>query len=383
MGRIEVRQIPKELHPAGESLLKIFYGPEEPPKDYIWVKGEDDCWLWNGKKWVPYEFEYIKDKGCNQKDSCYVTDEEMAAKFAKFKEDVLAAVLRMNKTQDATNIADIRNQIAQLNVIIHQLEEFENYYTKDQVDEKTTALTNITTALNNSINGLSRRLIGLETNLSDILPTIVRLNAIDHTQFITARDVSEVDPGDYTIDILDGYATEDYVDRAIARVVGTAPQALDTLKELGDALGNDADFAATITTALANKADKSEIPEEYDDTELVGRIETLENNPITDPSIITRIETLEDRPIADQTLTTRVQALENKPFDQYLTNEDGLVISTSLNDLNTRVNNVQSQVDNLPLDQYLTETDELVIASGMNNLNDRVSRLEIESESSN
>lgn len=359
MGKIEVRQIPKELHPAGESLLKIFYGKEEPPKDYIWVKGEDDCWLWNGKKWVPYEFEYIKDKGCNQKDSCYVTDEEMAAKFAKFKEDVLAAVLRMNKTQDATNIADIRDQLAQLNVIIHQLEEFENYYTKAEidenyynksaVDEKTGSLTSLTNALNNSVNGLSRRIIGLETNLSDTLATVARLNAIDHSQFITARDVSDEYDFDPTIDILDGYATEDYVDRAIARVVGTAPEALDTLKELGDALGNDADFATTITTALANKADKSEIPEGYDDSALVARIETLENSPATDPNIITRIETL-----------------ENKPFDEYLDGDDALAISADINNVNTKVDNLSD----------LVEEDELVIATALNDLNDRVSTLE-------
>lgn len=292
----------------------------------------------------------------------------MAVKFDKFKKDVLAAVLKMNQTQDATNIADIRAQLAELNVIIHQLEEFENYYTKEEIDNKTSALTNLTTALNNSVSGLSSRIAGLETNFSDALSTIARLNAIDHSQFITARDISELDPEEYSFDLLEGYATEEYVDRAISRVVGTAPAALDTLKELSDALGSDANFAATVTTALANKADRSEIPEEYDDTELVSRIETLENSPTTDPSIVTRIETL-----------------EGKPFDEYLTNEDGFVISTSLNDLNTRVNNIQTDVNNiqtdvnnLPLDQYLTEEDELAIASSINDLNNRVSTLENE-----
>ena len=50
MGKIEVIQIPKELHPAGEGLLKIMHGPEEPPKSYIWAKGEDEYYIWNGKK---------------------------------------------------------------------------------------------------------------------------------------------------------------------------------------------------------------------------------------------------------------------------------------------------------------------------------------------
>lgn len=46
------------------------------------------------------------------------------------------------------------------------------------------------------------------------------------------------------------------VDAAVSALLGDAPvAALDTLKELGDALGNDANFAATMTTALAGKLD--------------------------------------------------------------------------------------------------------------------------------
>ncbi len=47
-----------------------------------------------------------------------------------------------------------------------------------------------------------------------------------------------------------------YIDKAINQVVNGSPAALDTLKELSDALGNDPNFAATITANLANKVDK-------------------------------------------------------------------------------------------------------------------------------
>lgn len=46
---------------------------------------------------------------------------------------------------------------------------------------------------------------------------------------------------------------------AIEAVVGAAPDALDTLKELADALGNDANFASTITTALAAKLNSADL----------------------------------------------------------------------------------------------------------------------------
>ncbi|RRS09133.1 hypothetical protein EAG18_08410 [Pseudoalteromonas sp. J010] len=48
-------------------------------------------------------------------------------------------------------------------------------------------------------------------------------------------------------------ASISYVDSKVSDLINSAPEALDTLKELADALGNDADFAATVTTALTTQ----------------------------------------------------------------------------------------------------------------------------------
>lgn len=47
-----------------------------------------------------------------------------------------------------------------------------------------------------------------------------------------------------------GFATEADVNDALEKLIGAAPEALDTLKELAAALGNDPDFAGTITVRL-------------------------------------------------------------------------------------------------------------------------------------
>jgi hypothetical protein len=49
-------------------------------------------------------------------------------------------------------------------------------------------------------------------------------------------------------------ASTAFVQAAIAALIGGSPAALDTLKELADALGDDANYAATVTNALAGKA---------------------------------------------------------------------------------------------------------------------------------
>ncbi|HDW7519279.1 TPA: phage tail protein [Escherichia coli] len=51
-------------------------------------------------------------------------------------------------------------------------------------------------------------------------------------------------------------ATTAFVKSAIAAMVGSAPAALDTLNELAAALGNDPNFATTITNSLAGKQPK-------------------------------------------------------------------------------------------------------------------------------
>lgn len=47
------------------------------------------------------------------------------------------------------------------------------------------------------------------------------------------------------------FQNEEQVNAAIQKIVGSAPEVLDTLKEIADALGNDPNFAATITKKLA------------------------------------------------------------------------------------------------------------------------------------
>ena len=49
-------------------------------------------------------------------------------------------------------------------------------------------------------------------------------------------------------------ATESYVTTALANLVDSAPTTLDTLNELAAALGDDPNFATTVTNELAGKA---------------------------------------------------------------------------------------------------------------------------------
>jgi hypothetical protein len=75
--------------------------------------------------------------------------------------------------------------------------------------------------------------------------------------YMDLRDLPFSDPPNVT-DIMDA-ASEAYVDNAISQLKAGATSALDTLNELASALGNDANFSATVTTQLGLKANSADL----------------------------------------------------------------------------------------------------------------------------
>lgn len=69
-------------------------------------------------------------------------------------------------------------------------------------------------------------------------------------------------------------ATKAYVDSTVAAVVDSAPAALDTLNELAAALGDDANFATTVSTSIGTKVAKA-------GDSMTGAL-SMGNNKITD-----------------------------------------------------------------------------------------------------
>lgn len=76
--------------------------------------------------------------------------------------------------------------------------------------------------------------------------------ANEHTDTVVAEEASARESGDRTT----LQSAKDYVDKAIAELVDGSPAALDTLKELSAALGNDPNFATTVATQIGRKVDK-------------------------------------------------------------------------------------------------------------------------------
>lgn len=93
-----------------------------------------------------------------------------------------------------------------------------------------------------------------------------------------------------TIPDISSFATQQYVDNAVSNLVDSAPAALDTLEELAAALGDDPNFATTISTQIGNKANASDVytkNEVYTKTQIdnAGFLKTIPGEYITETEL--------------------------------------------------------------------------------------------------
>ena len=99
------------------------------------------------------------------------------------------------------------------------------------------------------------------TSVADQITEAVKDKADDnhkHDEYITE---SELNAKGYLTEhqSLADYAKKSYVDTKVADLVNSAPEKLNTLDELAAALGDDENFANTVTTELSKKANTSDL----------------------------------------------------------------------------------------------------------------------------
>lgn len=161
--------------------------------------------------------------------------------------------------------------------------------------------------------------------------------------------------------IVDGYATEESVTQevntAIANLIGTAPESLDTLQELAEALNNDDDFAATVTNKLGEH-DTAISNLQNADTELSNRITALEsenandyteleNKPQINSITLEGNKTLTDlgiQPAGDYALKSEIPEIQDAvmlTLSTDLANGNGTIIEDILTKITTARTNKQ------------------------------------------
>lgn len=163
------------------------------------------------------------------------------------------------------------------------------------------------------LNELSKEVEGIFTDITAV-QTSVEKEIADRTAAdkalsdkIDAIEIPEVPTKVSELENDAKYQSDSEVDSRIKNVIGSAPEALDTLKELADSLGNDPDFAGTVTKELAKKADKTEVELKANQSDVDAQVNIINDKFSNVDSSLGSLETLiseetEARGLADTKL---------------------------------------------------------------------------------
>ena len=153
------------------------------------------------------------------------------------------------------------------------------YYTDTRADARIAlASSNYATAAQGALADSALQSVAF----ADLTTTPTTLAGYGITDAATSAQGALADSALQTAD-LNGYATETYVGTAISNLIDTAPTTLDTLNELAAALGDDPNFATSVTNSIGLKANTADLgTAAYED---VGYFATAAQGTLADTAL--------------------------------------------------------------------------------------------------
>lgn len=299
----------------GPIIVKFWYNDVEPPKNYVWVR-DDFYYIYQNHNWVPYEYEdllpqlpvgciceKVPTNSCNMQCSCikYVTSADLTDRLEKFQKELLAKIVKLINTSTSGDVGTLDKYVKeQLEPRIGQLENNEsNYLTSD------------------ALNGYAteqwvenKHYLTEHQSLNDYATK----NWVENNAIIPADNVSCNISGD----IFD---------------FSNVNSGLSALVNKVEDVNNDISLLDDRISSIEGSIGGS-----YDDSELRGRIESLEE--------------MSENYARTEMIPTLVSQLDNdsgyisETYDdselRQMIEDNELVTSASLNDLNDRVSTIES-----------------------------------------
>lgn len=201
------------------------------------------------------------------------------------KEDAIQANLNTAITNHKDEVNALTKSISdEANVRISGDAALQVNIDKEVTDRKN-ADTLINNALAQEVSDRTTAIQGLESKKVDKVDGKV-LSSNDFTDLLLVKLNGIQEKANYITKVSEllndsEFQTAEQVEAAIQKIIGSAPEVLNTLKEIADALGNDPNFATTMTQKL---------------TELTAKIETETQNRVSgDAALDTKLTTLDTK----------------------------------------------------------------------------------------
>ena len=255
------------------------------------------------------------------------------------RQSLQAAFLQAYVDQSVSGVIDLAPEdLNTLNELAAAINDDPNYFgtVASQVSELNTDVTAVVAAL-----GVAENDSDMGSFSAGVLPDASDLKAVLEAFALawqTAKDnieaaadalsgrldTLEADPTTATAVTSGDAATlasaNTYTDTKIADVIDLSPATLDTLNELAQAIGDDADFIGTVNASIAavqSDVDQNETDSDSADAALSGRLDVLEADPTTAAAVAAVQADVDqnesDGDAADAALSGRLDVLEADP----------------------------------------------------------------------
>jgi hypothetical protein len=252
-------------------------------------------------------------------------------------------------------------------------------------------LTSSSTLSASNLDVSSLSIAGVDVSLGGSISAATIQSALDLSAFATSATLSNyvtsVDLSSTLAATLSHYALTSYVDAQVASLVDSSPEALNTLNELAAALGDDPNFATTISTQLGvvsasiTSLQGSVSTLSADLLDEVTRATTAEGALSTSLSTLSAdlLDEVTARTSADSVLASSITSLNNSVAS--LTSAD-VVLASSITSLQGDVTSLfsadvvlASSIDALQGDISTLQAADTTLQSNIDNVTDNVNAL--------
>ena len=259
--------------------------------------------------------------------------------------------------------ADITSSLQQLKTSVKTKDDAHDEAI-NSIDSKITAEITRSTAKDNATDNRLSVIEGGSTTIGSIA------HALSDAKHYTDEEVGKVKTtvtNEYT-NTLQSYATKAEVDSRIESVIGTAPEALDTLGEIAEKLTSDSDAITAINGVLSGKANSADV---YTRDEIDTKVTTLTNDLATETSRAKNAENTLTNDLAGE--ISRAKAKEDEILGKANTTSSELSLETlraknAEGEINTTLNTVKGDVEKLKT-SVQSNTDSIAIINSDANVN--------------
>ena len=95
MAKITIDSNTLKTYPGNEHLVRIANDVNEPPKNYIWCKPDDCCYIWKGTKWIPIDSWVMNYDDLKPTMDKLITEADLNEKVRILKAEIIRQLNRM------------------------------------------------------------------------------------------------------------------------------------------------------------------------------------------------------------------------------------------------------------------------------------------------